>query len=104
MTISDGLTGRFEPHNEKTARLVAQKYCRLLRDQLTAKQMVEVEGGYKGIENEFCDGNMVMDEAVEEVTGQSFKLDRADTEQENEAELMNRAWEIAFDENFAVTA
>jgi hypothetical protein len=102
--IGDGITGRFEEPNDKTVELVAEKFSRLLRDYLEPEQMVEVEDHDDPNtckSHEYLDANMVMDEAMQDVTGDAFNLDCSRDEQNNETKLINRAWKLAREENFA---
>ena len=96
-----------KPINEVTPAELAREFSRLLREQLTAQE-VEQAQKLNAIEatsnpdyecchsHDFCDANMVMDEAVKNLTGVSA----CDTEPKGEqAPCMSDEWVVGYIEN-----
>lgn len=84
----------------KPARLAAE-FSRLLREALTAKQMALVVK--RNLTNwptvcashDFCDANMVMGDAFERLMGRELSLPLTTRKGQRDAELWNKAWDIA---------
>lgn len=105
LITADQITGRFEEPNDETVQLVAEEFAIELRELLTAEQMEEVvehDDPNTCKSHDFCDANMVMDAAVESVTGTPFDLETSAEESNNETALMNRAWDRAIENDFFI--
>lgn len=87
-----------------SAERVANEFCRLLKIEIGSERVRAAASRnripeYEGCcaSHDFCDANMVMADAVKEVTG------RECTTEDGDLDLMNAAWNIAKANNLGVT-